>query len=68
MAAHREMMPVDRRQHFGSTLRLQEEAADQWGWTWLDHFRQDIIYGARSLAARRASRSLRSRSCHSGSE
>ncbi len=49
MAAHREMMPLDRRQHFGSTLRLREEAADQWGWTWLDHFRQDIIYGARSL-------------------
>lgn len=49
MAAHREMMPVDRRPHFGSTLRLQEEAADHWGWTWLDHFRQDIVYGARSL-------------------
>jgi predicted permease len=49
MAAHREMMPADRRQHFGSTLRLQEEAGDQWGWTWLDHFRQDIVYGTRSL-------------------
>jgi predicted permease len=49
MAAHREMMPADRQRNFGSTLRLQEEAADQWGWTWLDHFRQDIVYGARSL-------------------
>jgi predicted permease len=49
MAAHREMMPIDRRPHFGNTLRLREEAADQWGWTWLDHFRQDIVYGARSL-------------------
>jgi predicted permease len=49
MAAHREMMPAGRRQHFGSTLRLQEEAADQWGWTWLDHFRQDLVYGMRSL-------------------
>src|SRR5271165_900813 len=49
MAAHREMMPADRRQHFGSTLRLQEEADDQWGWTWLEHFRQDVIYGGRSL-------------------
>src|SRR5690349_15663097 len=49
MAAHCEMMPIDRRPHFGSTLRLQEEAADQWGWTWLDHLRQDIVYGARSL-------------------
>ena len=49
MAAHREMMPADRQQHFGSTLRFQEEAADQWGWTLLDQFRQDIVYGARSL-------------------
>jgi predicted permease len=49
MAAHREMMPADRRQHFGSTLRFQEEVAGQWGWTWLDQFRQDIAYGARWL-------------------
>ncbi|MBZ5617358.1 MAG: hypothetical protein LAQ69_01305 [Acidobacteriia bacterium] len=49
MAAHREMMPAGRQQHFGSTLRLQEEAADQWGWTWLDQFRQDFAHGARSL-------------------
>jgi len=27
MAAHREMMPADRQQHFGSTLRFQEEVA-----------------------------------------
>jgi predicted permease len=50
MAAHREMMPAGRRRNFGSTLRLQEEADDQRGWTWLDHFRQDVLYGARSLA------------------
>ncbi len=49
MAAHRDMMPADRRPYFGSTLRFQEEAGDQWGWTWLDHFRQDLLYGARSL-------------------
>src|ERR1700681_4968242 len=49
MAAHREMMPADRQQHFGSTLRLQEEARDQWGWTALDQVRQDIVYGTRSL-------------------
>src|SRR4051812_21152868 len=50
MAAHREMMPAGRRQHFGSTLRLREEAADQWGWTWLEDFHQDVVYGMRSLA------------------
>ena len=49
MAAHREMMPADRRRNFGSTLALQEQAADQWGWTLLDHLRQDLAYGARSL-------------------
>ena len=49
MAAHAEMMPPDRRRQFGSTLRLQEQAADQWGWTWLDHFRQDLAYATRQL-------------------
>src|SRR5260370_15174822 len=49
MAAHRETRTAHRQQNFGSTLRLQEEAGDQWGWTWLDHFRQDVIYAARSL-------------------
>ncbi len=49
MAAHREMMTADRLPHFGSTLRLQEETADVWGWTWLDQLRQDLAYGIRSL-------------------
>ena len=49
MAAHREMMPAGRRRNFGSTLRLREEAADQWGWTWLDQLRQDAAYGLRAL-------------------
>lgn len=49
MAAHRAMMPEDRQRHFGSTLRFQEDIAGQWGWTWLDQFRQDMAYGARSL-------------------
>jgi len=49
MAAHREMMPSDRRHKFGSTLHFQEEVADQWGWTLLDQIRQDVVYGARSL-------------------
>lgn len=49
MLAHREMMAEERRPHFGSTLRLREEAGDQWGWTWLDHLSQDLRYGMRSL-------------------
>jgi hypothetical protein len=49
MAAHREMMPADRRSHFGSELRLREQAGDEWGWNWLDQFRQDFSYGVRTL-------------------
>jgi len=50
MAAHREMMPAgERERRFGSTLRLREEAAEQWGFSWLDQLRQDLAYGARSL-------------------
>src|SRR5258708_17988894 len=49
MAATGGWMPADRQRQFGSTLRFQEEAGDQWGWTWLDHFRQDVVYAARSL-------------------
>jgi predicted permease len=49
MAAHREMMPVERQKRFGGTLRLHEESGDQWGWTWLDQLHQDLVYGLRSL-------------------
>jgi len=49
MAAHREMMPPDRRRNFGNPLRFQEEAADQWGWTWIDQLRQDLAYAARQF-------------------
>jgi putative ABC transport system permease protein len=49
MAAHREMMPVERQRHFGSTLRFLEEVRDQWGWTSLDRCWQDASYGARTL-------------------
>ena len=49
MAAHREMMPPERRRNFGSTLRFQELAADQWGWTWIDQLRQDLAYALRQL-------------------
>jgi predicted permease len=50
MAAHREMMPAGRRHHFGNSLHLQEQAIDQWGWTFIEQFRQDLAYGARSLS------------------
>jgi hypothetical protein len=34
---------------FGNELRLREEAAEQWGWTWLDRLLQDVRFGARLL-------------------
>jgi hypothetical protein len=47
MASHRAMMADQR--HFGSTIRLREQSADVWGWTWLDALCQDIRFGARLL-------------------
>ena len=37
------------RRRFGNTLRLREEGMDAWRWTWLEHFGQDIRFGARTL-------------------
>jgi predicted permease len=48
MAAHREMKG-DRGPRFGNDLRLREEAADQWGWAWLDRLRQDVRFACRLL-------------------
>jgi len=47
MAAHREMMPEERRAAFGRDLHLREDAREVWVWRWLDHFRQDLAYAAR---------------------
>lgn len=49
MAHHREMMEHEGRQDFGSTLRLNEDAREVWGWMWLDRLWQDLTYGARVL-------------------
>jgi len=34
---------------FGNDLLLREESRDMWGWSWLEHFGQDIRYGLRTL-------------------
>src|SRR5262245_61336877 len=49
MDAHREMMPPDRRHHFGNDARLQEESREMWSWPWFDQLRQDLAYGVRML-------------------
>ena len=47
MAAHRAEMGEPHR--FGATLRLREQAADVWGWAWLDDLWHDLRYGVRQL-------------------
>ena len=49
MAAHREMMPPERRATFGAAAQLHDARRDVWGWRWLDHLRHDLIYGARGF-------------------
>jgi predicted permease len=34
---------------FGSPTLTEEQARDTWGWTWLEHFAQDLRYGLRTL-------------------
>src|SRR5215471_2667504 len=48
MEAHRAMKGA-RGPRFGNELRLREEAADEWGWAWLDRLAQDARFGARLL-------------------
>jgi predicted permease len=47
MAAHRADMASPAR--FGNALRLREEAADVWGWRWLDDLGRDLRLGLRTL-------------------
>src|SRR5215471_20963817 len=46
---HREMMGAESKKDFGNTLRVQEQAREAWGWSWLDHLVQDLRYGFRML-------------------
>jgi len=49
METHREMMPADRRAHFGNTVRLRDQSREAWPGILLDEFWQDLAYGARVL-------------------
>lgn len=50
MRFHREMSAQAGRANFGNTLRLREEAREEWGWIWIDRIRQDLHYGFRVMA------------------
>ena len=49
MEFHREMAAREGNRNFGNSLRLREEARDEWGWLWIDSFLQDLRYAARML-------------------
>jgi hypothetical protein len=49
METHRDLMPTDRRHHFGNAARLQEEAREAWLWAWFEQLSQDLSYGIRVL-------------------
>jgi predicted permease len=48
MDAHRAMRG-ESGPRFGNALRLREEAADEWGWAWLDRLGQDVRFALRLL-------------------
>ena len=48
MDAHRAMKGTAG-PRFGNALRLREEAADEWGWAWLDRLTQDMRFAFRLL-------------------
>jgi predicted permease len=48
MEAHRAMI-TDAGVPFGNSLRVRDEAVDQWGWRWLDRLTQDVRFGTRLL-------------------
>lgn len=45
---HREMAARHGRT-LGNTLRLREDARQQWGWMWMDRLMQDLRYSVRTL-------------------
>jgi predicted permease len=49
MAVHREMLSAGSRRDFGNPTLLLERSREAWGWSWLDHFLQDLRFGARQL-------------------
>ncbi len=49
MAFHRAMLSRENRRDFGNPALLQEKSNAAWGWSWLEHFFQDLRFGARLL-------------------
>jgi predicted permease len=53
MAFHREMSEragrPEAKRTFGNPIRLQEQAREAWGWTFIDRLGQDLAYAARTL-------------------
>ncbi len=49
MEFHREMLARDGHGRLGNTLRIQEEARDAWGWTWIERLSQDLRFASRLI-------------------
>ena len=49
LAAHQAMLSAAERQRFGNPLQLRERSRDAWGWTWVDHLGQDLVYAWRGF-------------------
>src|SRR5262245_4244229 len=49
MDAHRDRLGDPRA--FGNSLALRQDAADAWGWRWLDDLGQDLRFAWRTLRA-----------------
>jgi predicted permease len=50
MEFHREMAARAGRKNFGNALRIEEQAREAWGWTWLDDLMQDSRFALRIFA------------------
>jgi hypothetical protein len=49
MEFHREMASRQGVHNFGNTLHIREQAQEAWGWSWLDHFLQDMRWAVRGV-------------------
>ena len=50
MEFHREMAARAGGANFGNALRMEQQAREAWGWTWLDDLLHDLRYACRTLS------------------
>ncbi len=50
MEFHRQMAAREGRGNFGNALRIEQQAREAWGWTWLDDLVHDLRYACRTIS------------------